>query len=161
MTDTETNIIESELQRIQDEQGRITPEIVVISAEKPESPLHHLFEWDDSVAGHKYRIEQAREVIRSIRLTVTYETKVVCVPAYVRDPSVGPSEQGYVTITTLASEKGRARSAVKYEFGQAKSALVRAENIAEYLKVRKQVSAIREMVVEATEQIEQLIDEQD
>lgn len=44
---------------------------------------------------------------------------------------------------------------------QAMAALVRAETIAEYLNVRRQVRAIREKVTEATEQIEQLIDEQD
>lgn len=161
MTDTETNIVAAELRRIQDKQGRITPEIVVTAAEKPKSPLHHLFEWDDTVAGHKYRIEQAREVIRSVKLTVTYETKTVFVPAYIRDPGAEPAAQGYVTITALTSEKDLARTAVKNEFGQAKAALMRAENIAEYLNVRKQVTAIREKVSEAADQIELLIDEHD
>lgn len=161
MTDTEINIIADELKQLVDDYGCITPEAVVKAAENPNSPLHGLFEWDDAIAGHKYRVEQAREVIRSIKLTVTYETKTVCVPMYVRDPKRVTSEQGYVTITVLASEKDLARASVKNEFKQAKAALVRAENIAEYLNVRRQVRAIREKVTEATEQIEQLIDEQD
>lgn len=38
-----------------------------VGAARPESsPLHGDLEWDDSVAGHQYRLQQAREILRSI-----------------------------------------------------------------------------------------------
>ncbi len=46
----------------------LTPPIVVEEARSPESPLHSHFEWDDSVAGEKYRQHQAAELIRSVRI---------------------------------------------------------------------------------------------
>ena len=32
-------------------------------------PLHSRFEWDDLVAGHAWRLEQARSLIQSVRIT--------------------------------------------------------------------------------------------
>ena len=44
--------------------GTVTPEAVVKYAENEKTALHGAFEWDDSVAGPLYRLEQARSLIR-------------------------------------------------------------------------------------------------
>lgn len=44
--------------------GLLIPLHVVEFARDPNTALHSAFEWDDSAAAHKYRIEQARELIR-------------------------------------------------------------------------------------------------
>lgn len=41
-----------------------TPESVLEKAKDPDSELHKCFEWDDSVAAEKYRLQQARQVIQ-------------------------------------------------------------------------------------------------
>jgi hypothetical protein len=46
--------------------GELTPEAVVEDARHPASPLHSLFEWDDTQAAHQYRLVQARAVIRAV-----------------------------------------------------------------------------------------------
>jgi len=56
------------LQAIYDERGKLTAPLVVAEARDPEHPLHSRFEWDDSVAGERYREVQARELIRSQRI---------------------------------------------------------------------------------------------
>jgi hypothetical protein len=57
------------LKAITDEQkGRLTPKAVVEAARNEKHPLHKHFEWDDAKAAHSYRIEQARELIRVIRV---------------------------------------------------------------------------------------------
>ncbi len=43
-----------------------TPQDVVEKARPEEAPLHPAFEWDDRIAGEKYRENQARSVIRSV-----------------------------------------------------------------------------------------------
>lgn len=48
--------------------GRLTPNAVVEAARNARSPLHRHFEWDDLKAADAYRLEQAREIIRVIRL---------------------------------------------------------------------------------------------
>ncbi len=54
-----------ELQRIQAlNRGLLRAVDVVEEARHPASPLHDYFEWDDGEAGHRYRLAQARQLIR-------------------------------------------------------------------------------------------------
>lgn len=60
--------------------NRLTPRMVVDDARPIESPLHPCFEWDDVKAAEFYREDQARAVIRSIRVAQSSgngEAKVV------------------------------------------------------------------------------------
>ena len=43
--------------------AEVTPENVLKKAKSKRTELHKCFEWDDSVAGEKYRLIQARDVI--------------------------------------------------------------------------------------------------
>jgi hypothetical protein len=52
----------------QEGNGRLTPSAVVEAATNPKSPLHRHFEWDNAKAAAAYRIDQAREIIRVIRI---------------------------------------------------------------------------------------------
>jgi Arc/MetJ family transcription regulator len=54
--------------------GSLTPAAVVGAAAHPTHPLHHRFEWDDTEAANKYRLEQARSLIRSVQIIVEKET---------------------------------------------------------------------------------------
>lgn len=51
--------------------GRLTPEAVVTAAEPPDHPLHHHFTWNDEEAARRYRIVQARRLIRVVRVEFT------------------------------------------------------------------------------------------
>jgi len=61
-------IVGRELHRIQKKQGCIKPAMVVDAARPKENPLHAFFEWDDSVAAEEWRQDQARGLIRSVRV---------------------------------------------------------------------------------------------
>ncbi len=54
--------------------GIITAEHVLAQAEREDSALHDQFDWDDSVAGHKYRLIQARQLITAVRITTEDRT---------------------------------------------------------------------------------------
>lgn len=56
------------LTAIRDEHGELSPKLVLDSARDPDHPLHSRFEWDDSVAGERYRLDQARQLIRVVKL---------------------------------------------------------------------------------------------
>jgi hypothetical protein len=49
-------------------QGRLTPALVVDKARSKDSVLHDYFIWDDSVAGEKYRLYQASYLIRKVKV---------------------------------------------------------------------------------------------
>jgi len=53
----------------------ITPEAVLNKAKNKRTELHKCFEWDDSVAGEKYRLIQAREIIRHFVIVTPEETE--------------------------------------------------------------------------------------
>lgn len=63
--------LRSELLAIRSEYGTLTPANVVDAARAEDHPLHSRFEWDDAVAGEKYRLGQARQLIRVVRETYT------------------------------------------------------------------------------------------
>ena len=48
----------------------LTPYDVLDDARDENSLLHNVFEWDDSIAGEKYRLMQARILINTVRVTV-------------------------------------------------------------------------------------------
>ena len=63
------------------DQGQ-TPKTLLAVAQNPHSSLHQYFTWDDSEAARKYREEQARALIRRVRVTVeTPDAKEITVRA--------------------------------------------------------------------------------
>ena len=89
--------VQEELQRLYEANGELTAEGVVKEAKKKRSPLHGQFEWDDTKAGHKYRLVQARTLIRSVKIEVNGERqKLIHVPV-----EVGTREGRYVAPDVL------------------------------------------------------------
>jgi len=64
------DVVGKVLDGIERKQGEITPELFVAASTKRTAKTHGMFEWDDTVAGERYRLEQARLAIRSIEVTV-------------------------------------------------------------------------------------------
>lgn len=56
------------LRGIYEERGQLTAALVVEEASSPDHPLHHRFEWDDTEAARRYRLSQAEELIRLVRV---------------------------------------------------------------------------------------------
>lgn len=50
--------------------GELQPKVVVDAARNEDSPLHRSFDWNDSEAAEKWRLQQARMLIRAV---VTFE----------------------------------------------------------------------------------------
>lgn len=65
------DVIDSILE-IKDKEG-LTAEAIVEEARKKRSPLHNFFDWDDSVAAHKWRLQQARVLINEVKVVVENE----------------------------------------------------------------------------------------
>jgi hypothetical protein len=56
----------SELEAIYEEHGKLTPPLIVEDARNDERETHKLIEWDEATAAEKYRLEQARHIMRNI-----------------------------------------------------------------------------------------------
>lgn len=66
-------IVRAELKRLRKEHGALTPEIIVNAARPATSRLHKFFEWDDTAAAEKYRLNQARDLVRRVRVVVQHD----------------------------------------------------------------------------------------
>lgn len=128
-----------ELRRLQSVNGELTPDLVLREAKKKGSVLHDHFEWNDNKAAGMYRLEQARELIRSVRVLVETTERPITVPEYVRDPRKAGTEQGYRNVANLRTEDDAKREVIVGEFVRAAAALRRARDLAAYFEIKEPV----------------------
>lgn len=124
----------AELKRIADaNEGVLRPSDVVEAARVETSPLHSRFDWDDSEAAEKWRLHQARGLIRvTVEYIGTGEEKI---PARV-----------FVSLTTDRNEDGggyRATAAVMADTDYRKQLL--ADALDEMQRFEKKYAELKEL----------------
>ena len=135
--------VQARLKYLENKNGQITPAIVVEDAKNEASPLHNLFDWNVRSAAAKYWLHQARIIIHSVRvISATIEKVSISASYYVRDPSVNPKQQGYISIAELMKDPDLARESVRLEFSRAEGALTRAKAIASALHMDDEIEAL-------------------
>lgn len=83
---------------------QLQPQIVVDESKPEEAPLHPVFEWDDELAANNYRVEQARNLVRAIRI-VDETGKQENPPVWVAVTIPETQERAYVETTKAWSQK--------------------------------------------------------
>lgn len=71
------------MEMIEKRDGVLTKESFLNESRPEESPTHRLFEWDDTVAAEKFRLEQSRYCIQDIVVTVVKNNEPKKVHAFV------------------------------------------------------------------------------
>jgi hypothetical protein len=67
------------IESIKEREGNLTTELVVKYAKKKDNFLNKYFEWDDSVASEKWRLQQARMIVNHlIEVTIIRKEEVEC-----------------------------------------------------------------------------------
>lgn len=128
--------------------GVLTPEAVVSEARDPTSPLHTEFEWNDSVAATAHRLAQARKIIRSVRIEIIEEKRVLDSVCYVRDPDLDHDEAGYAAVMDLRDDTDRARRALLNELARAEAYIARVRSLAVGLGFENGVEVVeRDMAI--------------
>ena len=106
MTATKTTAAEA-IRELAKKHGNVTAEIVLRAASKKNSPLHSHFQWDDTRAARLYRLEQASELIRRIKVEYSIsENRSVRVRAFhnvSNSPDVINSKGVFVSLDTALS----------------------------------------------------------
>ncbi len=141
-----------EIKALEDRAGKLTPEQVIEAAADESSALHGCFTWDDSEAAAKYRLDEARELIRSVRIETVIEERTIRSVAYVHDPRREQNESGYVNV--LRVRKPDAVEVMRTELNSIAALLERAHGIAQskaaalpgvaelVIKIKKQVTGL-------------------
>lgn len=124
--------VEAELSKLC-AQGPLRPSEVVAAAADATSPLHGCFEWDDSKAGHQYRLWQARHLLREVTVTVVAgdaPTRLIHVP-----PSGNAKEGTYEPIAMVVESPdkyARALSELVTKMRAASAAIEELKSAAEH-----------------------------
>lgn len=130
------------LKELERDNGRLAPADVVDAARDPASPLHSHFTWDDSEAAEKYRLMQARTLIRTVKLEITIRDVPLSVVGYVRDPEADAKTAGYRNVAQLRTEEDAARAAIVDEMKRVSNAVRRAKGLAIVLGVTEDIEQI-------------------
>lgn len=64
-------VIRSQFAIIRKKYGAVTARNVVDQARDPKNPLHRFFDWDDTSAAEKWRLEQAGGLLRRVQVFVS------------------------------------------------------------------------------------------
>ncbi len=124
-----TEQAQAELKALESRSGTLTPQEVVEAARDEGTALHECFTWDDGEAAERWRLEEARELIRSVRIEVHYEERTIRTVGYVRDTRREPAQAGYVA--TMKVRKSSVSDVMRAELGAISALIGRAIGIAQ------------------------------
>jgi flagellar basal body rod protein FlgC len=135
--------VKAELEKLTKKgRGVLTPRAVVEAARNPESALHDRFTWDDDKAADQWRLEQARQLIRSVTVDIVRSRVTINAVAYVPQADKKSAKaQGYRRTTDVADSEVLARATMAAELKAARAYLARAETLAEALGLVEETAA--------------------
>jgi hypothetical protein len=124
-----------ELDRIARENNTPVPHVaaqVLVDESRPEAaPLHPEFTWDDQIAAEAYRVNEARNIIRSIRVVENEENGVSAAPNWVSVKLSDTNESAYVETVTAWSEEAMRKQVLADAIGQLRGLKARYKHLSE------------------------------
>jgi hypothetical protein len=134
------------IRSLADARGYIEPSRVVEAARDPDNPLHDEFEWDIDKAAEQQWIEQARRLIRLVKVEITVEHREIRAVGYVVDPDRPAGSRRYVDISVAARHREQAHQIIADEMSRITSAVRRAQAIAAVLGLEDELDRLLDNV---------------
>lgn len=125
--------VQDAVNEIYQRDGEVKPSTLLEAARPKSSPIHSAFIWDDTRAGHEFRLMQARTWIRRVRIIIEDRPeRLVHVPRIVfEDVDYQDGNEGYYKpISVVVLEQDEFKAAL----GSAKASLNSARAAYEDLK---------------------------
>lgn len=120
--------------------GFLRPESVVKAAASPNSVLHDSFDWDDSVAGHHWRLEQARRLIRMAVIVLDSSDEPTRMFVSFKDER--NETEGYRSIVDVLSDKDLTRKMLQEALSDLKSIQRKYKNLEELSQLKNVVDLL-------------------
>lgn len=117
--------------------GEARPDQLVEEARDREHPLHGDFEWNDSKAGHEYRLLQASALIRSVTI-IRDDRPDVHLRAFVNIDREG----GYRSIDTVLSRPSDRARLLEQALGELQAFARKYEALKELAGVRAEIERV-------------------
>lgn len=119
----------------------LTAANVVEASRAKDAPLHNEFEWDDSVAGERWREQQARVMIADLVIKVEEVPNAPTVRAFVK---VEPVEPNYENIRTVVMSEDKTQALIEIAKGELESFKRKYRDIEEFSALFKEIDKIIE-----------------
>ena len=138
-------IVGAELARIQNDIGAdsLRPEDVLDSARRESSPLHSMFEWNDTIAAHEHRLSQARGILRYIVVTVDDSTDAIPVRMFFNMKQGAGEQNLYIPTVRVMSDADLRKQLVATALSEADSWRRRYESLHELSRVFAELDRVR------------------
>lgn len=68
-------VVGEHVEALEKRDGDVTRESFLESARDEGSVVHNLFEWNDSIAGERWRLHQAGKILTNLKVNIVYEEK--------------------------------------------------------------------------------------
>lgn len=100
----EAQLVGQHLTGMIERNGVLDPKAVLVEARDEASPLHGFFTWDDNAAAEAFRLDEARRLIRSVRVVIqrSPEQSPLEVRAFVRVAS--EKKNTYLPVARVMSD---------------------------------------------------------
>ena len=106
------------MEMIEKRDGVLTKEAFLEESRPENSPTHKLFEWDDTVAAEKFRLEQSRIAIQDIVVTVIRKEEPKKVHAFVNVTKGKHNKAEYSNIEVAMSDEIKRQAVLANAFGE-------------------------------------------
>lgn len=124
------------LAEIYERDGEIRPSALIEEARPKDSPIHDAFEWNNSKAAFEYRLMQARQWIRRVKITIEEkEETLVHIPHFVvvGEEDDDPGKEGYYKpISALVGNLDEYNLALKQTMNRLSSARAAYDELKRY-----------------------------
>jgi hypothetical protein len=124
--------LQDELEAVRARHGRLTAENLLGEARDPEHPLHPRFAWDDSVAAERWRLEQARQLIRSFRVRYTAGERPKTVRGYIAVPQADSPQHSYEPVGDVVEDSFKRKLVLQQMEREWRTLRARYEDFAEF-----------------------------
>ncbi|HMF68916.1 MAG TPA: hypothetical protein VK602_15065 [Phyllobacterium sp.] len=127
------------LEALREADGMLSIEAVVDAAGLEDSVLHKHFEWNDGTAGHLYRLEQARALIRTLKIPVKLGPVTVNAPRFI--PAIN-SVGTYRRLDEVVPGSEDARDLILTELGRMMGSIERVRRVALVIGMQDEVDHV-------------------
>lgn len=145
VTGLSAQTVGEELERLEKEyEGTLIPSTIVRAAKPKKSVLHKCFEWDDKVAGMKYRENQARELLRKIVVVYKEKGESKTIRAFV---NIKHESESYYTHTSRVADDEELQNNVLEQIATELLAVKKKYNQFKSPKLQKIWDAVDELIL--------------
>lgn len=106
------------MEMIEQRDGVLTKEAFLEESRPENSPTHNLFEWDDTVAAERFRLEQSRMAIQDIVVTIIKKDEPKKVHAFVNVTRGKQNKAEYSNIELAMSDETKRQAVLANAFSE-------------------------------------------